>query len=87
MPDTLHDLILAIVVEAQALHGEEPENAPGQYLSAALNAFAADVVNRILPEDPVAQAAVIRKAQELGIDIGDHRAGNVVNMLDHMPRK
>jgi hypothetical protein len=55
-------------------------------LSAALNAFAADVVSRILPDDPVARAAVIRKTQALGIDIGDPR-GNVVNILDHVPRK
>jgi hypothetical protein len=33
----------------------------------------ADIVNRVLPDDPAAEAAVNRKAQALGIDIGQEK--------------
>ena len=43
---------------------------PAQFWTAALNAFAADIVNRVLPDDPAAQAEVVWKAKAFGIDIG-----------------
>ena len=46
-------------------------------MSAALNAFAADIVNRVLPDDLAAEAAVNRKAQALGIDIGQENWAEV----------
>lgn len=65
-PDPAHSKTEeAIVAQAQALHGEAPDAAPGRDLSAG-----ADIVNRVLPDDPAAEAAVNRKAQALGIDIG-----------------
>jgi len=39
--------------------------------------FAADIVNRVLPDDPAAEAAVNRKAQALGIDIGQENWAEV----------
>lgn len=87
MAETVDDLIMALIAEVEGTLGEVLDGAPGQYWLAALNAFAADIVNRVLPDDPVAQAAVIRKARALGIDIDNPPPGNVVSMLDHVPRK
>jgi hypothetical protein len=64
------DLVASIIAERERLRDHDPDASPGQFWTAALNAFAADVVNRVLPDDPVAQAAVIRKAQAFGVDIG-----------------
>jgi hypothetical protein len=87
MAETVHDLIVARIAVAEATLGEVPDGAPGQYWLGALNGFAADTVTRVLPDDPVAQAVVIRKARALGIHIDDPPPGNVVNILDHVPRK
>jgi hypothetical protein len=87
MAKTVDDLIVALIAEAEATLGEVPDGAPGQYWLGALNAFAANIVGHVLPADPGAQAAVIRKAQAFGIDIHDPPPGNVVSMLDHVPRK
>jgi hypothetical protein len=69
-PETVDDLVASIIAERERLRDHDPDASPGQFWTAALNAFAADVVNRVLPDDPVAQAAVIRKAQAFGVDIG-----------------
>lgn len=67
--ETVDDLVAAMIAERERLRDQE-DAGPDQFWTAALNAFAADVVNRVLPEIPIAQAAIIRKAQAFGIDIG-----------------
>ena len=37
----------------------------------AMHAFAAELVARILPDDPASRAAVIRKAEALGVNVAD----------------
>jgi hypothetical protein len=66
--ETVDDLVAALIAERKRLRDEGA--GPDQFWTAALNAFAADIVNRVLPDDPAAQAAVIRKAEAFGIDIG-----------------
>jgi len=68
--ETVDDLIAALIAERERLRDQEADaGPPDQFWSAALNAFAADIVNRVLPDDPVTQAKVVRKAQAFGIDI------------------
>jgi hypothetical protein len=55
---------------------------------AILSNFAADIVVRVLPDDPIAQQAVVQKAQAIGIDIGgadqaERSGGSVVGIFDH----
>ena len=52
-----------------------------------LNRFAVDIVNAVLPDDPFAQRAVLRKAEEIGIDIGTQTGSNVVQLVDHIRSK
>ena len=68
--ETVDDLVAALIAERERLRNQDGDAGPDQFWNVALNAFAADVVNRVLPDDPIAQFAVIRKAQAFGIDIG-----------------
>jgi hypothetical protein len=68
--ETVDDLVAALIAERERLRSEAPDAGLDQFWTAALNAFAADVINRVLPDDPIAQAAVVRKAQAFGVDIG-----------------
>ena len=68
--ETVDDLVAAVIAERERLRAQEPDAGPDQFWTVALNAFAADIVNRVLPDDPIAQAAIIRKAEAFGIDIG-----------------
>jgi len=84
------DLVAAIYERWVAEQQHEDPGSPDQFFSAELHQFAADIVAEILPDDPVAQQAVIRKAMALGINVDD-AAGpmgdNVIAILNRLPRR
>ena len=84
------DLVAAIYERWVAEQQHEDRGSPDQFFIAELHQFAADIVAEILPDDPVAQQAVIRKAMALGINVGD-AAGpmgdNVIAILNRLPRR
>lgn len=69
MAETLDEIIEAIIVRARTIENIDFEaDATEQYFRAAFNEFAATLITMTLPDDPVAQEAVVRKAQALGVD-------------------
>ena len=86
----LDDLDEAIYERWAAEQQLEDPGAPDQFLSAELHQFAADIVAEVLPDDPVAQQAVIRKAMALGINVDD-AAGpmgdNIIAIFNRFPRR
>ena len=60
----LDDLIMR-VIEATLDDPADRSGAPHVVLFDAMHAFAAELVARILPDDPASRAAVIRKAEAL----------------------
>jgi hypothetical protein len=83
--DAMLDAIIHEVMQVEA--EEEASVALEDGLRAILSRFAADLIDAVLPVDPIAQQAVIRKAQALGIDVGAQSGENVVHLADHIRTK
>jgi hypothetical protein len=84
------DLVAAIYERWVAEQQHEDRGSPDQFFIAELHQFAADIVAEILPDDPVAQQAVIRKAMALGTNVDDAAepmGDNFVAILNRLPRR
>jgi hypothetical protein len=88
---TLDDSVQEIINFARDMGFREAET----FLGSTLNDFAADIVLAVLPDDPVAQQAVMRKAEAFGIDIGSSDkpeppkgdGENVIDMIEHLRKR
>jgi hypothetical protein len=90
-PEPVH-LVDQLIADIKYSYGDTwLTAAQEEFWRAVIGNFAVTVVVGVLPDDPIAQHAVVRKAQAMGIDIGKEQAprssGNVIDMLDHLPRK
>jgi len=76
-----HNAMLdAIIHEVMQLEAKgEASIAREDGVRAVLSRFAANLVGAVLPEDPIAQQAIMRKAQGLGIDIGAQSGQDVAH--------
>lgn len=62
-------LVETVVGDIGRAIGERFTDADEKWFTTVLSNFAASVVTKVLPEDEVARAEVLRKAREAGIDI------------------
>ena len=71
------DPVDLLIADIKYTHGDDfLSEEQEEFWRVILNRLAADVVNGVLPDDPSAQHAVIRKAQALGIDIEGEADGS-----------
>jgi len=81
------DLVAAICERWVAEQQLEEPGSPDQFFSAELHQFAADIVAEVLPDDPVAQQAVIRKAMAFGINVDDAAGPKGDKIVDRLRRR
>jgi hypothetical protein len=81
------DLVAAIYERWLAEQQHEDRGSPDQFFIAELHQFAADIVAELLPHDPVAQQAVIRKAMAFGINVDDAAGPKGDKIVDRLRRR
>jgi hypothetical protein len=70
-------LVETVVSDIARAIGDRFTEADEQWLTTVLNNFAASVVTKVLPEDQLMRAEVLRKAREAGINIDQVQAPGV----------